>query len=294
MYGITWNDFPGFSKYREDTERIQMKEYRMKNNIVDAKTIVVKVGTSTLMHEDGSLNFRRIEDLVRLLADVKNMGKNVVLVSSGAVASGRNRMHIQAKPQTVPEKQALAAVGQVTLMTIYARIFAEYGQNIAQILLTRNIVEHDNSRNNVINTAAKLFEMGVIPIVNENDSIATEEIEFGDNDSLSAIVATIIDADLLVIFSDIDGMYDDNPKLNPEAKLISKVDKLTPELEAMCKDTNNILGTGGMKTKMHAAEIANRSGIPMVLTNGSRPADLYQILEGNSVGTLFCIENWQE
>ena len=294
MYGITWNDFPGFSKYREDTERIQMKEYRMKNNIVDAKTIVVKVGTSTLMHEDGSLNFRRIEDLVRLLADVKNMGKNVVLVSSGAVASGRNRMHIQAKPQTVPEKQALAAVGQVTLMTIYARIFAEYGQNIAQILLTRNIVEHDDSRNNVVNTAAKLFEMGVIPIVNENDSIATEEIEFGDNDSLSAIVATIIDADLLVIFSDIDGMYDDNPKLNPEAKLISKVDKLTPELEAMCKDTNNILGTGGMKTKMHAAEIANRSGIPMVLTNGSRPADLYQILEGNSVGTLFCIENWQE
>lgn len=271
-----------------------MKEDCMKNNIADAKTIVVKVGTSTLMHEDGSLNFRRIEDLVRLLADVKNMGKNVVLVSSGAVASGRNRMHIQVKPQTVPEKQALAAVGQVTLMTIYARIFAKYGQNIAQILLTRNIVEHDNSRNNVINTAAKLFEMGVIPIVNENDSIATEEIEFGDNDSLSAIVATIIDADLLVIFSDIDGMYNDNPKLNPEAKLINKVDKLTPELEAMCKDTSSIFGTGGMKTKIHAAEIANRSGIPMVLTNGSRPADLYQILEGKSVGTLFCIENWQE
>jgi len=256
-------------------------------NIASAKRIVIKVGTSTLTHESGQINIRRVENLVKVLADLKNSGKEIVLVSSGAIGVGVGKLGLKERPSDIPSKQAAAAIGQCELMYLYDKLFAEYNHHVAQVLLTRDIVEVQKRKENVINTFKRLMEYGVIPIVNENDTVATDEIVFGDNDSLSAIVATLVDADLLVIMSDIDGLYDDSPKQNPNAKLIRKVEKIDDYIRSIAGDAGTERGTGGMITKIHAAEIAMEKEIDMVILSGSNPYILYDLFEDGEVGTLF-------
>ena len=251
------------------------------------KRIAVKVGSSTLTHEEtGRLNLRRIEMLVRALSDIKNSGCEVVLISSGAVAAGAAKLSISHRDRTLEEKQALAAVGQPELMQIYERLFSDYGHNVGQILMTRDVVDDPHRLLLAKNTFTKLFELSCIPIVNENDSVSNEEMQFGDNDTLSAYVATVARADLLVNLSDIDGLYDSDPHKNPDARLIERVESLD-DVSSFAGDAGSAVGTGGMVTKLRAAAIAGDAGIPMIITNGKRPFDIYEICDGKAVGTYF-------
>ena len=251
------------------------------------KRIVVKVGTSTLTYETGKTNIRRMVKLCSVLADLHNAGLDVVLVTSGAIGVGVGKLGLNEKPQDIPGRQAAACVGQTELMFMYDKFFSEYGQKIGQLLVTKSDFEQPERRENLSNAFQKLFEYGAIPVVNENDSVATEEIVYGDNDSLSAIVAVLTGADLLVILTDIDGLFDANPNEDPDARLIPVVETITPEIEALCGGAGTSRGTGGMLTKVHAAKTATAAGIPVVVMNGSAPQDLYRVIDGHRIGTLF-------
>ena len=262
-----------------------------RDKITKCKRIVVKVGTSTLTYDNGNINLSRIEKLTMVLSDLMNSGKEVVLVTSGAVGVGVNKLKLKEKPQTIKEKQAVAAVGQCELMHIYSKFFGQYNHIVGQILLTRDVIEDDHIRENVINTFETLLEKEIIPIVNENDTVSIDEIanivRFGDNDNLSAIVAKLVNADLLVILSDIDGFYDSDPRKNKDSKLIKVVECITPELEQCAGGAGSSLGTGGMATKLTAAKTATGSGTHMILANGDNPEILFNIIKGEEVGTLF-------
>jgi len=260
----------------------------MRENLKNKKSIVIKIGSSSLTHEEtGSLDLEKMERLVRILTDLRNSGKEVVLVSSGAIAVGRKVLGMKTKPTEISEKQACAAVGQASLMMVYQKLFSEYHQQIAQILMTKYTMVNETSRFNAENTFAKLNELGVIPIVNENDTVSTEEIKVGDNDTLSAIVAALIDADLLILLSDIDGLYTDDPRKNPEAKFISLVPSLTEDYINMGKGAGSSVGTGGMQTKLSAAKICADCGADMVIANGNNVGNIRKIVNGEEVGTLF-------
>lgn len=256
------------------------------NRFQQAKRIVIKIGTTTLTHGCGLINYRRLESLVKTLADLKNSGKEVVLVSSGAIGVGIGELGLKSRPTDMPTKQACAAIGQCELMYTYDKLFGEYNHSVAQILLTRDIIEAGERRQNVVNTFERLLEFGVIPIVNENDTVSTEEIEFGDNDTLSAIVAKLIGADALVLLSDIDGLYTANPKEDPTATLIPVVENVD-DVRHLAGGSSSMFGRGGMVTKIHAADIACGAGIDMSIINGSHPALLYDLFDGNPVGTYF-------
>ncbi len=257
-------------------------------NISDKKRIVVKLGTSTLTHKTGRLNIRRMTNLVKVLADLQNAGKELIIVSSGAIGIGVGKLGLRERPTDTPTKQAAAAVGQCELMYIYDDLFDNYGITVAQILLTKVTIENE-CRNNVENTFEKLLSMGVIPIVNENDTVAIDELELeiGENDSLSAIVAECAKADLLIILSDINGLYDSDPHKNPDAKLIPVVNKIDSHIENIAGGAGSEFGTGGMATKINAAKIANNAGIDMVIMNGDNPYKLYDLFENKNVGTIF-------
>lgn len=249
--------------------------------------IVVKVGTSTLTHSTGMLNIRRVEQLCKVLSDLKNAGHEIVLVSSGAIGMGVGKLGLRQRPQDIPGKQAAAAVGQCELMYIYDKLFSDYHHTVAQILLTGSDISNPQRRENFHNTLFRLLELGALPIINENDTIATDEIVIGDNDTLAAIVAVSAGAELLILLSDIDGLYTADPHTAPEAQLISHVTELTPELMELAGSSGSQLGTGGMTTKLQAAQRANAAGIDMVIANGREPELLYAILEGKQVGTRF-------
>jgi len=261
-----------------------MESSNLRKYLSDSKRIVIKVGTSTLTYENGEMNLARMEKLVRVISDLMNQGKDVVLVTSGAIGVGVSKLKLGSRPKELKDKQAVAAVGQCELMYMYSKLFLEYGHTVGQILLTRDVVENPTGKTNVINTFETLLEMRIIPIVNENDSVVVDEIEsetnhvFGDNDTLSAIVATL---------SDIDGFYDCDPRANECSKLISVIEKITPELEKCAGGVGSSRGTGGMVTKLSAAKIATLAGINMVLANGDNPNIVYDILAGKEVGSLF-------
>lgn len=261
--------------------------------VKDKKRIVIKIGSSSLMHnETGRLNLGKIEKLVRTIVDIKNSGKDVVLVSSGAIAVGRMAIGLNEKPDELPVKQACAAIGQAKLMMVYQKVFAEYSTTAAQVLMTKATVMNDKSRRNAQNTFNELLNLGAVPIVNENDTVSTYEIKqvqtFGDNDRLSAIVTSIIDADLLILLSDIDGLYTDDPNSNPDARFINQVDVIDDKLLNMGKSTSGSgVGTGGMATKLKAAGIAVSSGADMVIANGNDIDNIAKIMSGADVGTLF-------
>ncbi|MCM1025179.1 MAG: glutamate 5-kinase [Roseburia sp.] len=265
-----------------------------REKIKDKKRIVVKIGSSSLTHrETGDMDYIRMEKLVRELSDIRNQGRDVILVTSGAIAAGKNavnRKEIRADSdaEAMAVKQACSAVGQARLMMTYQKLFAEYNQVAAQILMTKNTIVDDLNRYNARNTFAELLKMGVIPVVNENDTVATYEIEIGDNDTLSAIVAAMVEADLLILLSDIDGLYTDDPRRNPDARFIGQVDALTEELMSMGKaSTGSAVGTGGMNTKLIAAKIATSAGADMLIANGGDIGILHRLLEGEDQGTLF-------
>ena len=262
-----------------------------RKEIKDANRIVVKVGTSTLTYANGQINLGRIEKLTRVLADIVNSGKEVTLVTSGAVGVGVGKLKLKEKPTNIREKQALAAIGQCELMHIYSKFFGEYSHTVGQVLLTRDVIEDEHIKQNVCSTFELLLQKGIIPIVNENDTVSIDELEniakFGDNDNLSAIVSTLVNADTLIILSDIDGFYDSNPKENPNAKLIKQIDEITEEIEACAGGAGSSLGTGGMATKIAAARKATDAGVNMVLANGEEPSIISDILSGEEVGTLF-------
>ena len=254
----------------------------------EKKRIVVKVGSSTLTHEEtGDMNLTTMERLVRILTDLSNSGKEVVLVSSGAIAVGRKTMNIAERPKEQDLKQACAAIGQSRLMMVYERLFAEYNKVPAQVLITKDTMINDTMRRNARSTFMRLLAMGTIPVVNENDTVATDEIEFGDNDTLSAIVAALIHADLLIVLSDQDGFFTDDPRTNPDAKLVEEITYITDELEAMAKGAGSDVGTGGMVAKISAARVANDAGADMVIANGNDMNNLRRVLEGKNIGTLF-------
>lgn len=257
------------------------------NNFQNVKRLVVKVGTSTLTYETGKTNIRRMMKLCSVLSDLHNSGIDVVLVTSGAIGVGVGKLGLPEKPKDIPGRQAAATVGQCELMFMYDKFFGEYGQKIGQLLVTKSDFEDKERRTNLTNTFEKLFEYGAIPVVNENDSVATEEIVYGDNDSLSAIVASLIGADGLVILTDTDGLFDANPTENPDARLIPVVDKIDSSITAICGSAGTNRGTGGMITKVHAAEIATKCGIATVVMNGSAPQDLYKLIDGRQCGTFF-------
>lgn len=263
----------------------------MRTPITTAKRIVVKVGTSTLAHENGQTHLARMEKLSQVLSDLVNAGKEIVLVSSGAVGIGASKMKLKQRPQTVLERQVAAAVGQSELMHLYSKFFGEYGHIVAQILLTRDVVEKKILRTNVSNSFERLLSEGIIPVVNENDPVATDEIEgeksFGDNDTLSALVSELVHADCLIILSDIDGLYDKNPKTHDDAHLIHDVLTIDAAIHAMAGSSHSSLGTGGMATKIKAAEIASAAHVNMIIADGSHPEILYEILEGKTIGTWF-------
>ena len=252
-----------------------------------ARRIVVKVGTSTLAYPNGRLHLRRVEKLVKVLADLKNSGREILLVTSAAIGVGAGLLGLKERPRDTGSKQAAAAVGQCELMYTYDKLFSEYGHRTAQLLLTRDVVDDARRRQNVVNTLNRLMELGVLPIINENDTVAVEELEFGDNDTLSAIVAVLAEAEGLVLLTDIDGLYTDDPRRNPDARRIPVVEEITPELLEAAKGAGSALGTGGMTTKLHAAAIATGQGIPTVVMQGADPEALYDLTEGKPVGTLF-------
>lgn len=256
--------------------------------ISERKRVVVKVGTSTLTHRTGRLNIRRVENLVKTLADLQNAGHEIVLVSSGAIALGMGKLGMTKRPQDTPGKQACAAVGQCELMYMYDKFFAEYSIVVAQVLLTKYVLLEDR-RQHVVNSMERLLSQGVIPIVNENDTVAIDELELevGENDSLAANVATIANADLLVIMSDIDGLYDKDPHIHEDATLIPEVGKITDDIRDLAGGAGSALGTGGMATKIRAVEIAHAADIDVVLMNGKNPRKLYDLFEDKPVGTIF-------
>ncbi len=258
----------------------------------EKKRIVIKVGSSTLTHkETGALNLIKVERLVRELTDLRNQGKEVVLVTSGAIAVGRKAVGLKERPTAIATKQACAAVGQGRLMMVYQKLFGEYNQVAAQILMTRNTMVNDHNRHNAQNTFEELLMLGAIPIVNENDTISTYELnrleQFGDNDTLSAVVAALIHADLLILLSDIDGLFTDDPNENPDASFIHLVEHLDDKLMSMGKGSGSSVGTGGMATKLTAARLATTAGADMVIANGKDVGVVHEIMEGNQVGTLF-------
>lgn len=268
-----------------------MSDYtQIREMMKDKKRIVIKIGSSSLQHiQTGDLDYTKLDVLVREICNLRNMGKDVVLVTSGAIAVGEKAiLPNREEDNPIAVKQACAAVGQARLMMIYQKIFAEYNQVAAQILMTKNTIVDNLNRYNARNTFAELFKLGVIPIVNENDTIATYEIEIGDNDTLSAIVASLVEADALLLLSDIDGLYTDDPRTNPDVKYIEVVEKLTDELMNMGKaSTGSSVGTGGMTTKLQAAKIASSTGVDMVIANSRDIKVIHRILSGQNIGTLF-------
>lgn len=260
-----------------------------REKLAGKKRIVIKVGSSTITHpETGRIDLNKIEHLVRQISDLRGMGKDVVLVSSGAIAAGKQALGFRERPKKLSEKQALAAVGQARLMMVYQRIFSEYDMSAAQILVTKATMKDEEARKNARNTFNELLKLGTVPVVNENDTVSTYEIRFGDNDRLSAIVTALIRADLLILLSDIDGLYSDDPAKNPDAEFISSVKELTPELFFMGKESSSSdIGTGGMHTKLEAARIACESGASMVIASGKNMDVIEQIVAGEEKGTLF-------
>lgn len=265
----------------------------MRNTLKDAKRIVIKVGTSTLTYENGKMNFNTIEKLARVISDISNQGKEVILVTSGAIGVGTGMLKMKTPPKTIREKQAVAAVGQSELMQIYSKFFSEYHHIVAQILLTRDIVGNSTGRKNVINTFETLLEKGIVPIVNENDSVSTAEIKagqyetFSENDTLSALVSKLVNADILIILSDIDGLYDCDPKKNNNSKLVHTVKEITREIEDYAGEKGSSRSTGGMRTKLSAAKLATSGGVNVVLACGKDPLIIHEILNGTETGTLF-------
>ena len=249
--------------------------------------IVIKVGTSTLTHQNGNINLRRIETLCKVISDLKNSGLEVILVSSGAIAMGVGKLGLSRKPEDIPSKQACAAIGQCELMYVYDKLFQEYNHTVAQILMTGVDFENEERYENFRNTLDRLLELGVLPIINENDTIATSEIKVGDNDTLSAITAVGAHADLLILLSDIDGLYTADPHKVADATLIPEVREINDEIKELAGTAGTALGTGGMVTKLHAAELCMNAGIDMIIANGSNPSVLYDIFDGNFVGTRF-------
>ena len=249
--------------------------------------IVLKLGTSTLTHPTGNLNIRRVEELCKVCSDLKNAGHELVLVSSGAVAMGVGKLSLAERPKDIPGKQAAAAVGQCELMYIYDKLYSQYHHVVAQLLITADDIETPERAQNFQNTLTRLLQLGTLPIINENDTVATQELGIGDNDTLAAIVARTIRADLLILFSDIDGLFTADPHSDPAAKLIPVGERLTPESERLACGAGSKFGTGGMQTKLHAAHIATEAGVPMVIANGAQPAALYDLMDGKPVGTKF-------
>ena len=256
-------------------------------NKKNIKRIVVKVGTSTLTYDTGKINLRRMSKLAQVLSDLKNAGIEIALVTSGAIGVGVGKLGLKERPQDTPGRQAAATVGQCELMFLYDKFFGEYGNITGQLLVTKDDFEDDERHRNLHNSFMKLFEYGAIPIINENDSVAVDEIVFGDNDSLSAHVAKIVDADTLIILTDIDGLFSANPREDENAVLIHCVDEITDEILALAGGSGTNRGTGGMITKLHAAQIATQAGIDTVVMNGSDPEEIYKLLDGRQIGTLF-------
>lgn len=269
-----------FQRPRASRARFDRRDHDMR--------IVVKVGTSTLAHPTGRLNIQRMEKLCKVLSDLKNMGHEIILVSSGAIAMGFGKLNLSERPKDVPTKQASAAVGQCELMYIYDKLFTEYNHTVAQLLITAPDIEEGGVRKqNFHNTLARLLELGALPVINENDTISTEEFGIGDNDTLSAIVAVTIQADLLILLSDIDGLFDGDPRKNPDAKLIDTVEKIDEHIISLGGGSGSNLGTGGMVTKLRAAQMATTAGCEMVIANGQSPEVLYDVAAGKRVGTRF-------
>lgn len=269
-----------FQRPRASRARFDRRDHDMR--------IVVKVGTSTLAHPTGRLNIQRMEKLCKVLSDLKNMGHEIILVSSGAIAMGFGKLNLSERPKDVPTKQASAAVGQCELMYIYDKLFTEYNHTVAQLLITAPDIEEGGVRKqNFHNTLARLLELGALPVINENDTISTEEFGIGDNDTLSAIVAVTIQADLLILLSDIDGLFDGDPRKAPDAKLIDTVEKIDEHIISLGGGSGSNLGTGGMATKLRAAQMATAAGCEMVIANGQSPEVLYDVAAGKRVGTRF-------
>lgn len=265
------------------------KEDLMKN-LVNKKRIVIKVGSSTLAYPTGHLNIRKCQHLIEVMSDIKNSGREVIFVTSGAQGVGAAQAGLPCKPADMPGKQACAAIGQSELMTFYSETFGKYNHKVAQLLLTRDVISNKERKTNVINTFNRLFEMGVIPIINANDAISIKQLDFDENDTLSAIVASLCEADLLVMLTDVDGLYDGDPK-KPGSKLIPVVEKITPEIIAAAQGAGSALGTGGMLTKIEAAQIATEAGIDTVIIGNQDPDLLYELFEGEPVCTYFKAEN---
>lgn len=249
--------------------------------------IVIKIGTSTLAHPSGNLNIRRVQDLCRVISDMKNAGNEIILVSSGAIGMGVGKLALAKRPSDIPTKQAAAAVGQCELMYTYDKLFREYNHTVAQLLLTGSDFKHEDRIENFKNTMQRLLDMRVLPIINENDTIATDEIRVGDNDTLSAIVSVAVRADLLLLLSDIDGLYTADPHREANAQLIHEVFSLTDDILSLAGDAGSSLGTGGMKTKLHAAQLCTDAGCDMIIMNGNDPMLLYRVMDGEPVGTRF-------
>ena len=249
--------------------------------------IVVKVGTSTLAHPSGLINIRRVEELCKVMSDLKNAGNDIILVTSGAIGMGAGKLQLSERPRDVAAKQAAAAVGQCELMYTYDKLFSEYNHTVAQLLMTGSDFENEERHINFKNTMDKLLEFKALPIINENDTVATDEIKVGDNDTLSAMVAVNINADLLVLLSDIDGLFTADPHTDPDAKLISVVSEINDDILSLGGKEGSNLGTGGMKTKLHAAQICTENNCDMIIANGKNPLVLYDIVEGKAVGTRF-------
>ena len=249
--------------------------------------IVIKIGTSTLAHSTGHLNIRLVEQLCKVVSDIKNAGHQVILVSSGAIGMGVGKLGLRERPKDIPTKQAAAAVGQCELMYTYDKLFGEYNHTVGQLLITAEDIDNEKRRNNFSNTLTRLLELGALPIINENDTVATDEIVIGDNDTLAADVAECVRAELLILLSDIDGLYTTDPHKDPDAKLIPVIEELTDEILALAGGSSTKQGTGGMVTKLRAASICMGVGTDMVIANGSRPENLYDILDGKFVGTFF-------
>lgn len=252
--------------------------------------IVIKIGTSTLAHPTGHLNIRRVEQLCKIMSDIKNAGHELILVSSGAIGMGVGKLGLRERPKDIPSKQAAAAVGQCELMYTYDKLFSEYHHTVAQLLITGDDTASDTRRFNFTNTLNRLLELGALPIINENDTVATDEIVIGDNDTLAAIVARSVHADMLILLSDIDGLYTADPHTHPEAKLLHHVSKIDDHIREIAGISSSTQGTGGMVTKLHAADICLGCGCKMVIANGNNPGNLYDILEGKTVGTTFSEE----
>lgn len=255
--------------------------------------IVIKIGTSTLAYPTGHLNIRRVEELCKVISDIKNAGNQVIVVSSGAIAMGVGKLGLQERPKDIPSKQAAAAVGQCELMYIYDKLFSEFNHTVAQLLITAEDVENESRHTNFSNTLTRLMELDAIPIINENDTVATKEIVIGDNDTLAAIVAQSVNADKLVLLSDIDGLYTADPHLDPDAKLIERITKIDESVLALAGVSSTNLGTGGMITKLEAAKICLSCGCDMIITNGDNPANLYDIMDGKAIGTTFTEKDYE-